>query len=119
MLNETPFVTEAGAETEKCVAGWARLVREKVVLTEPLAATTLYAPVVAFAVKAGAVATPLAFVMTLAIVEPPANVPDAPEAGALKVTPAPLMGALPPSSTVACSCVGNAVLTTADCGVPA
>ena len=82
-------------------------------------ATTLSAPASAFAVKTGAVATPLPSVVTLTLVKPPGKVPEAPEAGAVKVTPAPAMPTLPPSFTVAASCVANAVPTVVDCGVPA
>src|SRR5580692_1981901 len=60
---------------------------------------------------------PLALVV--AVFTPPANVPLAPLAGAVKVTSTPLTGLLPASFTVACSCVVNAVLIGAVCGVPA
>ena len=66
--------------------------------------------------KAGAVATPLPFVVTL--VDPP-KVPLAPLPGAANVTVIPLNGWPPESSTVACSAVANAVFTVALCGVPA
>ena len=59
---------------------------------------------VLFAVNVGAVATPLAFVVTVA---EPVNVPLAPDAGAAKVTLAPLTGLLLASFTVACSAVRN------------
>jgi hypothetical protein len=48
---------------------------------------------------------------------PPANVPLAPEAGAVKVTTTPLVGD-PPVVTVATKGEANAVLTTVLCGVP-
>ncbi len=70
------------------------------------------------AVKAGAVATPLALVVAVAVAEPP-KVPLAPPAGAVKVTVAPLTGLPPASFTVACSAVANTVLTAALWGVPA
>jgi hypothetical protein len=50
---------------------------------------------------------------------PPANVPLAPVDGAVKVTVAPLTRFPPLSFTVACSAVGNAVVTGTLCGVPA
>ena len=65
--------------------------------------------------KAGAVATPLPFVVTL--VDPP-KVPLAPLPGAANVTVMPLNGCPPESFTVACSAVANAVFTVALCGVP-
>ena len=68
------------------------------------------------AVNAGAVATPLLFVVTIA--DPP-NVPLAPVPGAAKVTLTPLTGLLLASFTVACSAVANAVPIAALCGVPA
>src|SRR5258706_14507112 len=68
------------------------------------------------AVKAGAVAIPLALVITVAL---PPNVPDAPDNGAAKVTLAPAIGLLDASLTVACSPVANAVEIGALCGVPA
>src|SRR5207245_73208 len=70
-----------------------------------------------FAVKTAAVATPDAFVV--AVLTPPTNVPLAPLVGAANVTVTPLTGLLKESFTVACSCVVNAVLTVALCGVPA
>ena len=66
--------------------------------------------------KTTAVATPDAFVV--AVFAPPANAPLAPLAGALNVTVTPLTGLLKESLTVACSCVANAVLIVAFCGVP-
>ena len=69
------------------------------------------------AVKRGASATPCAFVV--AVFTPPANVPLAPLAGAVKVTVTLFTGLFPASLTVACSCVANAVLMVALCGVPA
>jgi hypothetical protein len=69
------------------------------------------------AVNAGAVATPLAFVV--AVFTPPAKVPLAPLVGAANVTTTPLNRLLPASRTVAWSCVANAELIVALCGVPA
>src|SRR5260221_8348372 len=68
------------------------------------------------AVKAGAVAIPLALVITVAL---PPNVPDAPDTGAAKVTLAPAIGLLDASFTVACNAVANEVEIGALCGVPA
>jgi hypothetical protein len=53
------------------------------------------------AVKAGEVATPEELVFTLAVVAPPANVPLAPEAGAVNVTLAAGTGLPLASVTVA------------------
>src|SRR5580704_17932946 len=69
------------------------------------------------AVKAGAVATPVAsvFPVTVAV---PANVPLAPLAGAVNVTGAPLTGLLPTSFTIACNAPGNALPMAIVWGVP-
>lgn len=69
------------------------------------------------AVKTGAVATPLAFVV--AVLTPPAKVPLGPFPGAAKVTVTALTGLLAASRTVTCNPVANAVLIVAFCGVPA
>src|SRR5262245_10127130 len=82
-------------------------------------AVTVYVPPVPFALKAGAVATPLAFVGTLAVFKPPVNVPLGPLAGAVNVTVTPLSGLLLASFTVAANAVAKLVLTLALCGVPA
>src|SRR5258707_13413360 len=98
----------------------ARLVSEKFagVETPVTEAVTLYGPpTVPLAVKTAAVATPCALVT--AVLTPPANVPLAPLVGAVKGTVTPLTGPLKESFTVGCSCVANAVLTVALCGVPA
>ena len=55
------------------------------------------------AVKSGAVAVPLAFVLTVTVARLPANVPVAPEAGAVKVTGIPFNGWLPASFTTTAS----------------
>jgi hypothetical protein len=60
---------------------------------------------------------PLAFVVAIAVWLPPAKVPLAPDAGAVKVTTTPLVGD-PPVVTVATRGAAKAVLTTALCGVP-
>jgi hypothetical protein len=62
-------------------------------------AVTLYEPGVPFAVNTAAVAIPLAFVV--AVFTPPANVPLAPDPGAVNVTTTPLTGFPNPSVTVA------------------
>src|SRR5579872_7243239 len=67
------------------------------------------------AVNAGAVATPLAFVVMVA---EPLKEPDAPVPGAANVTATPLSRLLLASFTTACKAVLNAVLTVALCGVP-
>src|SRR5713101_4084403 len=100
----------------------ARLVSAKFAEVAPVAlATTLYGPpAVAFAVNVVEVATPLPFVGGAVVVAVPfANVPLAPLPGAVKVTTTPLTGLFRESLTVACSCVTNAVLIVALCGVPA
>jgi len=72
---------------------------------------------VELAVKTGAVATPLELV--IAVFTPPAKVPLAPLAGAVKVTVTPPTALPPASFTVACNCVPNAELIVAAWGVPA
>lgn len=69
------------------------------------------------ALSEGAVARPLAFVVAIAVAEPP-KAALAVEPVAVKVTVAPLTGFPLASFTVAWSAVGNAVFTTALCGVP-
>ena len=70
-----------------------------------------------FAVNVGAVATPLLFVVAVAVADPP-NAALAPLLGAVNVTVAPLTGLLLASFTVACRADGNAVLMVTLCGVP-
>jgi hypothetical protein len=53
------------------------------------------------------------------VAEPPAKVPLAPVAGAVKVTLTPETRLPPLSFTVACNAVPNAMLIVALCGVPA
>src|SRR5947208_3613431 len=69
-----------------------------------------------FAVN-GADATPEALVATVIVFVALLNVPDAPEAGAVKVTFAPSTGLLLASRTVTESGLANAVLMLALCGV--
>jgi len=73
---------------------------------------------VVLAVSAGAVAMPLALVLTVAVSDP-LNAALAPLDGVVKTTLAPLTGLPLASFTVAWSAVPNVLLTTADCGVPA
>jgi len=86
----------------------------------PDVATTLYGPpAVLLAVKAVAIATPLAFVVAFVVFVPFANVPLLPLAGAVNVTVT--FGTRFPwlSFTVACSRVAKAVPTVALCPDPA
>lgn len=57
------------------------------------------------------------FVVTIAVVSPPVNVPLAPDAGAVNVTLTPPVGT-PPVVTVATSDKAKGVFTLALCGVP-
>jgi hypothetical protein len=85
----------------------------------PLAeAVTEYAPAVALAVKMGEVATPEVLVSRVAAVPLPANIPLAPEAGALKVTLTPETGLPLVSLTVATNGLLKAWLTCALCPPP-
>lgn len=86
-----------------------------VVDTPATDAVTVYAPAVVPAVKTAEVATPLALVV--AAFTPPAKVPVAPEAGAVKVTVTPVVGD-PPVVTVATSGAANDEATAALCAVP-
>jgi hypothetical protein len=86
--------------------------------TPATAADTPYEPDWALAVKAGAIATPLALVNAVAEATP-LKVALAPVGGAVNVTVMPLTGLLLESFTVACSAVANIVLMVALCGVPA
>jgi hypothetical protein len=60
--------------------------------TPATVAVTVYAPAVLLAVNTGAVATPCPFVLTVAVVPTPVNVPLAPLVGAVNVTTAPPSG---------------------------
>jgi hypothetical protein len=80
-------------------------------------AVTVYTPAVPFAVNVDDVATPLAFVVSVSVAVPPANVPLAPDPGAVNVTVTPLLG-VPLVDTVATSGAANAVLTVALCPDP-
>jgi len=71
---------------------------------------------VELAVNTADVATPEEFVV--AVFAPPANVPDAPLLGAVKVTDTPLTPPPLELSTVTTSGFANAVPTIAVCGVP-
>jgi len=96
-------------------AGPGLLVSEKAAfaVTPLTEALTIYAPAVVFAVKAGALATPLAFVVAWAVVTLPGKVPLAPLVGAVNVTVALFIGFPPLSFTVACSSVWKAFPTVA------
>ena len=67
--------------------------------------------------KVGAVALPLVSVVAVAVVNPPVNVPPAPELGAVNVTTTPLVPD-PLVVTVATSGEAKAVLIVALWGVP-
>jgi hypothetical protein len=67
-------------------------------------------------VKTADVATPEAFVV--AVLTPPANVPLAPLAGAVKVTTTPFTGLLLASFTVTTRVAAKAVVIVVLCGVP-
>jgi hypothetical protein len=79
------------------------------------AAVTAYSPIVALAVNTGEAATPRSSV--IAVFTPPANVPLAPDAGAVNVTTAPLIGE-PPVVTVASRRAENAAPTNVLCPDP-
>jgi hypothetical protein len=70
-------------------------------------AVTEYVPTAEFAVNVLDVALPLASVVAVCVVAPPANVPLAPDPGAAKVTVTPL-AALPFTVTIATSGAANA-----------
>src|ERR1700683_952260 len=81
-------------------------------------AVTTYGPVVAFAVNADEVATPLALVISVSVAVPPVmKAPLGPDSGAVKVTVAPASGD-PPEVSVATSGAANADPTVALGGVP-
>jgi hypothetical protein len=69
------------------------------------------------AVKAGAVAIPLLFVVALAVADP-LKLPLAPLPGAVNVTVTPLTALPPESFTVACKAVAKVVPSVALWGVP-
>ena len=92
-------VTVAGVPTS------VRFVSKKFagVVTPDAVAVTVYGPpATPFALNVGAVATPCVFVTTIAVDEPPINVPLAPVLGAANVTMIPFAG-FPPLVTVAAS----------------
>jgi hypothetical protein len=87
--------------------------------TPATVAVTVSAPDVLFAVNAAEMATPLALVVAIVVlVVVLANVPLAPDVGAVNTTIALLTRFWPPSTTVTISGVGNAALIAAFCGVP-
>ena len=65
----------------------------------------------------GALATPEALVATVMVAVLLLNTPDAPEAGAVKITLTPDTGLLPASRTVTASGLAKAVLIAVLCGV--
>src|SRR5450432_1186320 len=75
------------------------LVREKLLLATPATAEIAKVPAVAFAVRVGAVATPIASASTRAVARPPAKTAEAPPAGAVNVTATPDSGRLAASRT--------------------
>ena len=108
----TAALCEAGVPGTITVAGPGKFVRLKLnVVADPDDAFTVNGPpATLFAVKVGAVATPLALVVAVAVA-PPANTPLAPPVAAVtvKVTVAPVTRFPPLSFTV--TCMGaNAVL---------
>ncbi len=120
MATLSPVNTSMRVEIASRRAGFtaAALVRLKVAAPRPAWAKTVYAPAVPLAVKAGAVAKPLASVTTSANCAAPGNVPEAPTAGAEKCTAAPTSGA-PRRVSCTCSAMAKGVPTVALCGVPA
>jgi len=96
------------------------LVRLKLAAVEApvAAAVTATVPAIVLAVSTDEVATPLEFVITVSVaVEFEANVPLAPDAGAVNVTVTPAVG-VPPVVTVATSGLANAVATAVLCPDP-
>ena len=75
-------------------------------------------PVTPLAVRAGAVAIPLALVTAVAVADPE-KAARAPVPDAVKVTVTPLTGLPLASFTAACSAVVKVALIVALCGVPA
>ena len=73
------------------------LVSVKLAFRAATLAMTLNEPAVAFAVNAGAVATPDALLVACATAPEPLNVPEAPVAGAVKMIDTPASGLLPAS----------------------
>jgi hypothetical protein len=99
------------------VAAPAVFVRLKPVESAPVAAVTVYGPpAVPFAVN-GTEATPQALVAAVIVAVLLLNTPEAPEAGAVKVTFTPDTGSLSPSRTVTARALAKGVLIVADCGV--
>jgi hypothetical protein len=89
------------------------------VVTPVTVAVAGYEPEVAFAVSIDDVATPLELVVSVSVaVEFEANVPLAPDAGAVNVTETPVTGFWFASTTVATSGASNAVPICASCRDP-
>jgi hypothetical protein len=81
-------------------------------------ALTVYEPVCELAASAGAMATPLALVVTVVVADP-LKLAEAPLTGAVKVTLRPLIGLLLASLTIACRAVLKVLEMLVLCGVPA
>ncbi len=109
-----PMVTE--------IAGRGLFVRLNVagVDTPAVEALTVKVPVAAFAVKIWDVAAPLEFVVSVSVADAGlvANIPLAPDVGAVNVTGTPFTGLPPLSVTVATNGLPNAVLTIVLCPPP-
>ena len=88
------------------------------VATPATEAVTAYPPAVPLAVNGAEVAMPFASVVSVSVAVPFANVPLAPEDGAVNVTVAPLTGYWLLSTTVATSGARNAVSMVASCRDP-
>ena len=86
-------------------------------VADPLVACTDTAPAIVFAMKV-TVAMPDALVIPVIVAVLFANVPDAPEAGAVKVTLTPSTGLSATFVTNADSGLANVSPTVADCGEP-
>jgi hypothetical protein len=88
------------------------------VATPVTEAVTAYPPAVPLAVNAADVAMPFASVVSVSVAVPFANVPLAPDNGAVNVTVAPLTGYWLLSTTVATRGATNAVSIVASCSDP-
>ena len=101
-------------------AAAAVFVRLKLAVDNPpdTAAVTVNDPTMLLALLVGAVAMPAAFVIAVAVVPLPANVPPAPDAGPVKVTVTPLNGFPPPSVSLACNAAPNGEFTGVLCPDP-
>lgn len=98
----TAVLCDAGLVRIIVAGNPGKLVRVKLAAgAAPVVAFTEYGPpAMLLAVKVGAVAIPFAPVTAVAVPVPPVNEPEAPEAGAVNVTVAPLIRLPPLSFTV-------------------